>query len=414
MFDLDKWQEIFDSLRKHKLRTGLTAFGVFWGIFMLVLLLGAGDGLKNGAAYEFRDDAVNSLWIYPKQTSMPYKGLASNRRVEFDNSDYEMLKNDVEATEYITGRLYLAGTLEKMTYKNVQYSFKVRSVHPQHQKLENSEIYKGRFINDLDLKKFRKIAVIGKLVQQEVFPNQSPIGQNIEIGGINFQVVGVFSDSGGDDEMRMIYIPITTAQRSFNSKPRIDQIMLTTGDAKLKDVLEIEQEVINRLAEKHHFSTEDKQAIRIRNRVKHYESIMSLFTMISLFTWIVGIGSIIAGVIGVSNIMLIVVKDRTKEIGIRKALGATPGSIISMILQEAILITSLAGYLGMAIGIGLIHLIRTAMITYNLDTGFFRDPHVDIQMVLIATLTVVVAGAVAGLIPALKAARISPVEAMRD
>jgi len=381
---------------------------------MLVLLLGAGDGLKNGAAYEFRDDAVNSLWIYPKRTSMPHKGLASNRVVEFDNSDYEMLKNDVEATEYITGRLYLQAAVENMTYKNVQYNFKVRSVHPDHQKLENTQIDNGRFINNLDLKKFRKIAVIGKLVREEVFPNQNPIGQHIQIGGISFQVVGIFSDSGGDDEMRMIYIPITTAQRSFDTKPRVDQIMLTTGDAKLKDVLEIEQDVINKLADKHNFSPEDKQAIRIRNRVKHYESIMSLFTMISLFTWIVGIGSIIAGVIGVSNIMLIVVKDRTKEIGIRKALGATPGSIISMILQEAVLITSLAGYLGMAIGIGLIHLIRTAMTTYNVDTGFFRDPQVDVQLVIIATITVVIAGAVAGLIPALKAARISPVEAMRD
>lgn len=413
MFDLDKWQEIILSLSKHKLRTGLTAFGVFWGIFMLVLLLGAGNGLKNGAEYEFRDDATNSLWIYPRRTSIAHKGLAASRNVEFDNSDYDLLKNQVEGTEYITGRFYLPALLEKMVYKNVRYNFRVRSVHPDHLVLENTLITGGRYINQFDLDQYRKVAVIGKLVVEEVFPNENPIGKFIEIGGISFQIIGTFSDTGGDDEMRMIYIPITTGQRCFDTKPSINQIMLTTGDAKLKEVLKIEQDIINKLAEKHNFDPEDKQAIRVRNRVEHYQSILNLFGMISFFIWVVGVGSIIAGVIGVSNIMLIVVKDRTKEIGIRKALGATPVSIISMILQEAVLITSVAGYLGMALGIGLIHLIKVTMNTYQIDAGFFRDPHVNVGMVVSATIIVVIAGAIAGLIPALKAARISPVEAMR-
>ena len=414
MFDFDKWQEIFLSLSMHKLRTGLTAFGVFWGIFMLVLLLGAGNGLQNGASYEFRDDATNSLWIYPRRTSLAYKGMASNRDVQFDNSDYDLLKNKVEGTEYITGRFYLPTSYEKMVYKNFQYNFRVRCVHPDHKILENTLINTGRFINNFDLQKFRKVAVIGKLVVEEVFPNQNPIGKYIQIGGISFQIVGVFSDTGGDDEMRMIYIPITVAQRCFSTKSPVNQIMLTTGEANLSEVMKIEQDIINKLAEKHRFNPEDKQALRIRNRVEHFESIMNLFGMISFFIWVVGIGSIIAGVIGVSNIMLIVVKDRTKEIGIRKALGASPGSIISMILQESVLITSVAGYLGMAMGIGLIHLIRNTIETYNIDSGFFRDPHVNVPMVLTATIVVVIAGAIAGLIPALKAARISPVEAMRD
>lgn len=240
------------------------------------------------------------------------------------------------------------------------------------------------------------------------------MGKYIQVGGISFQVVGVFSDTGGDDEMRMIYIPITTAQRCFSTRPKVNQIMLTTGNASLKEVMKIEQEVIHKLAEKHNFDPADKQAIRIRNRVKHFQSIMNLFNMISFFIWVVGVGSIVAGVIGVSNIMLIVVKDRTKEIGIRKALGATPVSVVSMILQEAVLITSVAGYLGMALGIGFIHLIRVTMETYQIDGGFFKDPSVDVGMVLMATVVVVIAGAIAGLIPALKAARISPVEAMRD
>ncbi|MBL4650184.1 MAG: ABC transporter permease [Aureispira sp.] len=413
MFDLDKWQEIIASLSKHKLRTGLTAFGVFWGIFMLVLLLGAGNGLQNGAEYEFRDDATNSLWIYPRRTSMAHNGLASSRNIEFDNSDYDLLKDKVEGTEHITGRFFLPSELEKLVYNNVRYNFSVRCVHPDHQILENTIVEEGRYLNALDLKSYRKVAVIGTLVVEEVFPNENPIGKYVQVGGISFQIVGVFSDTGGDDEMRMVYLPITTAQRCFDTKNTINQIMLTTGDAKLEEVMAMEQEVIAKLAAKHNFDPNDKQAIRIRNRVEHFQSIMNLFKMISYFIWVVGVGSIIAGVIGVSNIMLIVVKDRTKEIGIRKALGATPFSVVSMILQEAVLITSVAGYLGMALGIGLIHLIRITMNAYEIDGGFFKDPQVDAGMVVFATIIVVIAGAIAGLIPALKAAKISPVEAMR-
>lgn len=413
MFDLDKWQEIILSLSKHKLRTSLTAFGVFWGIFMLVLLLGAGNGLKNGAEYEFRDDATNSLWIYPRRTSMAYKGLSKNRRVKFDNADYELLKS-LEGTEYITGRFLLLPELEKMVYNNVRYNFSVRSVHPDHQVLENTTIEQGRYINERDINLYRKVAVIGQLVKEEVFPNSNPLGKYIQIGGISFQIIGVFSDTGGEDEMRMIYLPITTAQRSFATRPNIDQLMLTTGDASLKEVMALEQQIINKLAERHNFDPRDKQAIRVRNRVEHFQSVINLFNMISLFIWVVGVGSIIAGVIGVSNIMLIVVKDRTKEIGIRKALGASPASVVSMIIQEAVLITSIAGYLGMAIGIALIHGINVFMETYQVDGGFFRNPQVDVGMVVTATIVVVIAGAIAGLIPALKAAKISPVEAMRE
>lgn len=414
MFDLDKWQEILLSLSKHKLRTGLTAFGVFWGIFMLVLLLGAGNGLKNGAEYEFKDDATNSLWIYPRRTSLAYKGLSRNRAIKFDESDYTMLKNEVNGTEYITGRFYLPNGSDQMTYKNKQYNFNVRAVHPDHQQLENTTVYEGRFISTLDITNYRKVAVIGKKIVEEVFPNASPIGKYIQVGGISFQIIGLFEDTGADDEMRIIYLPISTAQRSFSTRKPINEIMLTTGDANYKEVMLIEENIRRKLAQKHNFAPDDVQAIRIRNRVKSFQSIRGLFSMISLFIWVVGVGSIIAGVIGVSNIMLIVVKDRTKEIGVRKALGASPWSIISMILQEAVLITSVAGYLGMAVGIGLMALIRHIMDTYQIDAGFFRDPQVEIGMVLTATVVVVLAGAVAGLIPALRAAKISPVEAMRE
>ena len=413
MFDFDKWQEIFLSLSKHKLRTGLTAFGVFWGIFMLVLLLGAGNGLKNGANYEFRDDATNSLWIYPKKTSIAYKGLAQNRNIEFDNTDYEFLKDQIQGTEYVTGRYYLPPIFERMVYENKYYNFKVRSVHPDHRYLENTQITSGRFINENDLLNFRKVAVVGQKVTEEVFKNINPIGKYIEIGGVSFQVIGVFFDTGGEDEMRMVYLPVSTAQKCFSSENNLDQIMLTTGQASYEEVMAIEKNIRAKLADKHNYDVQDEQAIRIRNRVEHFQSIMSLFNIISFFIWVVGIGSIIAGVIGVSNIMLIVVKDRTKEIGIRKALGATPASVVSMILQEAVLITSIAGYLGMAIGLGLIALINKMIHYFEIDAGFFRDPYVELPVVVLATFIVVLAGAIAGLIPALKAAKINPVEAIR-
>lgn len=414
MIDLDKWQEIFASLSRHKLRTVLTAFGVFWGIFMLVLLLGAGKGLQNGAEYEFRDDATNSLWIYPRQTSLAYRGLAKGRSIQFDNSDYDLLKSQIAGVEYITGRFYLSSEAERITYKNVNYNFNVRSVHPDHLILENTILKTGRYINQLDLDEFRKTAVIGRVIQKEIFGDKNPIGEWMEIGGMSFRIVGTYEDTGHEDEERIVYIPITTAQKVFSTSDKINQIMVTTGNANVKEALAIEANIIDKLSQKHFFSPDDPQAIRVRNRVERFESIMQLFTMINLFIWIVGVGSIIAGVIGVSNIMLIVVKDRTKEIGIRKALGATPISIVTMVLQESVFLTGLAGYLGMALGIGLVEMVRSAMETYEVDAGFFRNPEVDGTMVIVATFVVVLAGAVAGLIPALRAARVNPIVAMRD
>ncbi|MCP4439285.1 MAG: ABC transporter permease [Aureispira sp.] len=414
MVDIDKWQEIFASLSRHKLRTVLTAFGVFWGIFMLVLLLGAGQGLQNGAEYEFRDDATNSLWIYPRQTSLPYKGMSKGRSIEFDNSDYDLIKNQIAGVEYITGRFYLSSESERITYKNQNYNFSVRSVHPDHVILENTILKTGRYINQLDLNEFRKSAVIGRVIKKEIFGDENPVGEWLEIGGISFKIVGTYEDTGHEDEERVVYIPITTAQKVFSTTDEINQIMVTTGNASVKEALAIEANILDKLSQKHFFSPNDPQAVRVRNRVERFESIMQLFTMINLFIWIVGVGSIIAGVIGVSNIMLIVVKDRTKEIGIRKALGATPVSIVTMILQESIFLTGLAGYLGMALGIGLVELVRSTMETYEVDAGFFRNPEVDGTMVIVATIVVVLAGAIAGLIPALRAARVNPIVAMRD
>ena len=406
-FSSDFFSEIGSSVKRHPLRTGLTMFGVFWGIFMLVLLLGVGKALQNGAEFEFRDDAVNSIWVFRGQTSMPYKGIQPGKEIKFDNSDYADFNSKIEGVEHVAGRFNIPTTVT-ISHQNKDYSFEVRSAHPAHQILENSIIDNGRFINEKDLKDYRKTACIGKTVASEIFGSENPVGKYLRINGIEFLIVGVYSDTGSEREMRMIYLPITTAQKVFSTSKDINMLMVTTGNASADEAVENEKKLNQHLAEKKRFDPEDSQALRFRNRVKQFERIMELFFIIQFFTWFVGVGSIIAGVIGVGNIMLITVRDRTKEIGIRKAIGATPFSIISMIMTEAVLITASAGYLGLLAGWSIIYFLR------DIEADFFRNPSVSLPVILAAIFILIVMGALAGLIPAMRAARIEPVVAMRS
>jgi len=414
MIDFDKWKEIFDSLRKHKLRTFLTALAVWWGIFMLVILLGAGNGLENSVDRDFRDDAINSLWLYPNRTSQPYKGLPAGRWIRFTNKDYDLIKNKVEGIEHITGRYYLSG--EYMSeYGGKALSFDARGVHPDHLILENTIITDGRYINEKDIDKGRKVCVIGKLVKEGFFKKEEdPVGKYLTIKGTKFQIVGVFRDEGSENEMRKTYLPITTVQRTFGTEDRIHQLMVTVGNASQAESIEIVNSIRRELATLHNFSPKDKQAIYISNNIKEYQDVQMLFTGIRVFIWFVGIGSIIAGVVGVSNIMLIIVKDRTKEIGIRKAMGATPRSIISMIMQEAIFLTGLSGYLGLLSGFSIIYLLKTVMENNNIDMKYFYNPDVNFGSVLSAVIFLVICGTLAGLIPAIQAVRVNPVVAMKN
>ncbi|MGB0522786.1 MAG: ABC transporter permease [Flammeovirgaceae bacterium] len=413
MFDIDKWQEIYSSIRKHKLRTILTAFGVAWGIFMLIILLGAGNALQSGAEYEFRDDAVNSIWVWPGTVSKPHKGLPIGRRLSFKNSDVDATKTHVDGVEYITARYYIPGSFTT-SYKNKSVSYSVRCVHPDHLVLENTIMTSGRFINEFDLKEKRKVACIGNLVKDGLFGDEDPIGKYITVKGVDFKVVGVYTDTGGDSEKERIYLPVYTAQLAFNGRDRINQFMFTTGDATVEEAEVIEANLRKDLAERHRFDPKDKKALWLRNNVENFQRFMTLFSYIRAFVWFVGIGTLIAGIIGVSNIMLIIVKERTKEIGIRKALGATSWSIVSLIIQESVLITGLAGYFGLLGGIGLLQLYVYIKTEAGLDTGFFRDPFVDFGVAATAVVVLVICGALAGLVPAVRAARVNPVVAMRD
>ncbi len=411
MFEIDKWQEIYSTVRKNKLRTFLTAFSVAWGIFMLIILLGSGNGLENGVKENFKGGAINGVWISSGLTSMQYKGLKTGRRISFTNEDYKMLKTAVKGKDRISSRLFLGNNLT--SYKNNYGSFFLSPCHPDYGYIKEVQILTGRFLNELDIQDFRKVAVIGEKVKSELFksPDTMAMGKFININGVLFQVVGVFRDfSRNDDEQRRIYIPISTAQRVFKGNNIVNQISFTTGDATPEEADVMIGTARMMLSNKHTYSPEDKQAVEIWNKSEDVRRFNALFSGIRIFIWIIGIGTIIAGVVGVSNIMMIVVKERTKEIGIRKALGATPYSIISLILQEAIIITAFAGYIGLVLGIGLLELIARNMP----PSEFFRNPEANLSIAMGATILLIVAGTLAGFFPAMRAARIKPIEALRD
>jgi putative ABC transport system permease protein len=409
MIRFDAWQEIFDTIRHNKLRTALTGFAVAWGIFMLVVLLGSGKGLEHGVDHQFRDDAVNSIWISSGQTSVPYKGMQPGRDVQLNNQDYDEVTTRVPGVEYASARYWIFGN-QQVNYKNENGSYTIRAVHPGHQVLERTKVVRGRFVNQLDLTHFRKSAVLGTLVKEALFGDEDPIGKEIRIGGISFKVVGVFDDEGSEREREFIYLPISTAQRTFNGANRVNQILYTTGDASLATSQKMAGESRRILAVNHTFDPEDERAIFVNNNVENYQRIMALMSAIRLFVWVVGVGTLLAGVVGVSNIMLVAVRERTREIGIRKALGATPASVVALVLQESVLITAAAGYAGLVLGV----LVLEGLAKAIPEAEFFRNPQVDLKVALSATVLLVVAGTVAGFFPARRAAAIRPIEALRD
>lgn len=410
MFDLDKWQEIFHTIRKNKLRTFLTGFSVAWGIFMLMVLLGSGNGLENGIKSEFQGDAVNRIWVTQGQTTLPYKGMKPGRRIQFTNEDYESAKNNIEGIEYISGRFNIFQNTT-VSYKNEYGSYDIVCCHPDYGFVENLEIINGRFLNNLDIEDYRKSTTIGRIVKEALFKDETAVGKYIKVSGIPFKVVGVFSDIGGERDERRVYLPVSSAQVVFNNGNRINNFNMTTQQGTLEESRRMVDQVRNDLSARHNFDPKDLRAVSIFNNVEQYKQFLDLFAAIRLFIWIIGTGTIIAGIVGVSNIMMIVVKERTKEIGVRKALGATPFSIISLILQESVLITAFAGYVGLVLGVGLMELISPMF--ENSDT-FFKNPGVDLRVAISATILLVVSGAVAGFIPARKAASIKPIEALRD
>lgn len=408
MFDIDKWQEIFEVVRANKLRTLLTAFSVSWGIFMLILLLGAGQGLRNGFESQFKDDAVNSVWLRTGNTGVEYKGMKPNRRIQMSNTELDMIANTFEDIDHITGRVAIWGM--DMSYKEKTANFPMRGVHPDHKVLENTIVLEGRFINDNDVKEKSKVCVIGQDAVNELFGKEDPLGKYISVWGVLYKVIGTFNDVGSRWENKMVYTPVTTAQLVFNTQTRLDRIMFTTGDASEERVNQIVEETRKMLSDKLVFDPTDSRALYISNNAEEYKMFTGIFSGINAFVWIIGIMTIIAGVVGISNIMMITVKERTKEIGVRKALGATPFSVVSMILLEAVVITTIAGYTGLVLGVFSLEYISGLAS----DPDTFLNPGVDFNVAMFSTLVLVIAGSIAGLIPAIQAAQVKPIVALRD
>ncbi len=409
MFDIDKWQEIFSTIRKNKLRTFLTAFSVAWGIFMLIILLGAGKGLQNAAMHNFESDAVNSLWVYTGKTSKAHEGYQPGRNIRFTNKDFnETNRLNKELIQSSSARLSVWST--DIHYKDELVGHRVYGVHPGTKELEQLTFEKGRFINKLDMKHFKKVVSISYKTRDALFKkNEDPLGEYIRLGDMPFKIIGVFKDQSERDNER-VYVPITTAQKAFGEGNRIHNLAFTSDKLSIEQSVALEKDLRKQFAKRHHFDPEDDRAMNVNNNIENAKDIRSVFTGISMFIWLIGIGTIIAGIVGVSNIMLIVVKERTKEIGVRKAIGATPWSVINLVLLESITITTLAGYFGLVMGVGILELLSANMP----NSDFFRNPEADFSVAVSATILLIVSGAIAGLIPARKAAKIKPIVALRD
>jgi len=409
MFDLDKWQEIFSTIKKNKLRTFLTGFSVAWGIFMLIVLLGSGYGLENGVKKEFEGDAVNYLSINSGITSMPYQGLKPGRFIRFENDDRDMMDN-MEEVDKASSRTYVFGN-QSISYGTEFGSFDIFAISPEYYYVESLQLTEGsRYINVKDVEDYRKVVALGKVVKEALFKDEDPLGKYVKIQGVPFKVVGYFDDPGGDRDESRVYVPVSTAQRVFNMGNYIRNVCLMLDDATSEESQEVMEEAKTLLAQKYKFDAQDPRALFTYNSIEQFQQFMDLFAGIRLFIWIIGIGTIIAGIVGVSNIMMIVVKDRTKEIGIRKSMGATPTSIISLILQESVLITAFAGYIGLVLGVGLLEVVSMALP----PADYFANPEVNFNIAIGATLILIVSGAIAGFVPARKAAAVKPVEALRD
>jgi len=417
-FDRDKWHEIWVVLTRNPLRTSLTAFGVFWGIFMLMIMLGSGKGLENGINKSFGSYATNSMFIWSNKTSVPYKGLPKGRYFSLKNDDVRILKDRIPEINIVAPRCQLGGYRgsQEIYRNNITGSFQVMGDVPEFMIIKPQKMLEGRFINQRDLTDKRKVAIIGSRVKAVLFDRgEEAIGEFIRISGVYFKVVGVFGSmnesQNSESDLETIYVPISTFQQSFNYGDKVAWLSINTK--KGYKVSDVEPKVIAVLSEQHMVSPDDKRAFGHWNIEKMFLKMSNLFTGINFLIWLVGSGTLLAGIIGISNIMLVVVRERTKEIGVRKAIGARPWAIISQIVSETVVLTAVAGYLGLVVGVFILEVINLFLTKMETESDMFKNPEVDFEVAITATIVIVFAGAIAGLIPAYKASKIDPVIALK-
>jgi len=415
MFDLDRWQEIWFTITHNKSRSFLTAFGVFWGMFMLVVMVGAGVALQRGMSSEIEGFATNSYFVWSEQTSEPYKGFKKGRTWTMENEDISLLINKVPEIQYLAPVLFGSGGTNNVTRNDKAGSYGVKGNYPSYNQIDECKMIYGRYINDIDIAEKRKVCVIGERVYEVLFPNgENPIGKSIQVNGIYFQVVGVGRHTssviniGGRTEETVV-LPFSTMQQAFNQGKTV-HFMAVTAKPGIK-VKVIEDKIRKVLSEKHSISPDDKKAIGGFNIEDIFTMFLYLGLGIAFLIWFVGLGTLFAGAVGVSNIMMVTVRERTKEIGIRRALGATPRNIITQILSESIILTLIAGVAGMMVGVGILSIVG---ILLSQGDQFFKDPQISFSVAIAALFILLVIGTLAGFIPANRAMNIKPIEAIRE
>lgn len=410
MFNIDRWREIFETISKNKLRTALAGFTVSLGIIIFVVLYGLGNGLENTFQKFFKNDQLNTISINPGRTSKPYAGFESNRRIEFDNDDLAEISEKFSFfIEGISPRIGLTG--RNISYKLNSNNYSVIGVSPSFQKSEMTIMMNGRYFNEADIINKERYIVIGRLVKQDLFGDEDAIGKYINGGGRTWKVIGVFQDDGGDREERIIYAPYTTIQSIQRGSDKVGSLILTyRPEIGFDGAVEFEKKLKSYIKNRKKIDPSDPRGVFIRSASSDLKENQDFTSALKIIISFVGFGTLLAGVIGISNIMVYVVRERTKELGIRKAIGATPKSIVWMVLQESIFITTISGYMGMFAGI-----LFLSSLGNKLEEDFYiTDPYVDFNTALFATIMLIIFGGIAGFIPARRAAKIKPIEALND
>jgi len=414
---MDGLQEILYTLRQNKLRTALTAFGVFWGILMLILLLGAGRGMQTAFSEGWSNDVADSIWIFPSVTSVAFMGFPIGRQINLTEADMAAIRQQIPGVRYLSSENPL-GTFTNsdisVTFGLKSGSFGVLGVADQYFNIkEKVDFNDGRRLNKGDQTENRKVVVIGTKVSERLFSNHAQaIGKEININGIAFKVIGLFYDKGNQGRMsERIYMPVSAFKKAFGGG--LDVALIAVRPKPGVNGIELEENIMKLLKQRHKIAPDDVRAIEVANKARDAEQMNQVFTGLNMFIWMVGIGTLLAGIVGVSNIMIITVKERTREIGIRKALGARPNEIVFGLLMESVLVTGVAGYTGLVFGIGILEGASALLKKMQIELPYFQQPEIDLSIAISALLILIIAGLLAGLMPAMRAARIMPIEAMR-
>ncbi|RKT01317.1 ABC transporter permease [Chryseobacterium defluvii] len=407
MFDLDRWQEIFSSIRSNVLRTVLSGFTVALGLFIFIVLFGIGKGLQNAFTEGFARDAQNLISIFTGRTTLAYNGLQSDRTVTMNNEDYDFLVGmDKEKVGYSSPR-YQASLLVK--YGKESGTYQINGADTEEKFIENRKLLEGRYLTPTDLERKQNVAVIGRMVQRDLIKNGSPVGKDLNINGTMFKVVGVFSDDGGDWDERHITIPITTLQQMKKGSDTVSTVYIAYNENMTpQEAIKYGDELKSRLKSRKNVSPDDENGVRVWNNAQNMNDTFMFLAVITAIVTFIGLGTLLAGIIGISNIMVYIVKERTQEIGVRKAIGAKPKSIVALIVQESVLITVISGFVGVGLGVLALNLIGD-----SLEEFFIKDPNVGWVTIFAAFIALVFSGLIAGFVPAYRASKIKPIEALR-